>query len=151
MVSEDHNWQFTGKANDVAQPMLIPRGKVTGADGPIMCHRFKREGWHLSQTAFYKTCRRIGFPEIQDLNHPDVAGDGPIPCNNANGMRMSSALGYLSEARHRRNLTIRAKCMAQRPDIDGRGAVNSRSSTKPTRSSSTAAPSPTRHSRGQKS
>ena len=26
MVSEDHNWQFVGKANDVAETVLVPRG-----------------------------------------------------------------------------------------------------------------------------
>ena len=30
MVSDEHNWQFTGKANDVAETMLVPRGKGYG-------------------------------------------------------------------------------------------------------------------------
>ena len=25
-VSDKHNWKFTGKANDVAEPLLVPRG-----------------------------------------------------------------------------------------------------------------------------
>ena len=29
MVSE-HNWQFSGKATDQSEPMMVPRGKVTG-------------------------------------------------------------------------------------------------------------------------
>ena len=172
MVSDDHNWQFTGKANDVALPMLVPRGKVTGGtsaingqvflrglpddfdawaslgndewkfesvlpffrkletdvdfhddfhgtDGPIICHRFKREDWHPSQSAFYEACRGMGFPEAEDFNHPDAAGVGPIPCNNANGIRMSTALGYLSQSRHRLNLTVRPNCMAKRLEIKG--------------------------------
>ncbi len=42
MVSEDHNWQFTGKANDVAEPMLVPRGKVTGGTSAINGQVFLR-------------------------------------------------------------------------------------------------------------
>ena len=34
MVS-DHNWQFTAKATDQAEPMLVPRGKVTGGSSAI--------------------------------------------------------------------------------------------------------------------
>ena len=27
-VGDKHYWKFTGKANDVAEPLLVPRGKV---------------------------------------------------------------------------------------------------------------------------
>ena len=172
LVSDDHNWQFTGKANDVAETMLVPRGKVTGGtsaingqvflrglpedfdmwasqgndawrfesvlpffrkletdtdfhddfhgtDGPIVCHRFKRKDWHPEQTAFFNACKMMGYRETEDFNHPDSYGVGPIPCNNPGGIRMSSALGYLTQARHRLNLTIRAGCMAHRLLFDG--------------------------------
>ena len=42
MVSEEHNWQFTGKANDVAETMLVPRGKVTGGTSAINGQVFMR-------------------------------------------------------------------------------------------------------------
>ena len=42
MVSEDHNWQFVGKANDVAETMLVPRGKVTGGTSAINGQVFLR-------------------------------------------------------------------------------------------------------------
>ena len=175
MVSDDHNWQFVGKANDVAEPMLVPRGKVTGGtsaingqvflrglthdfddwarlgndewrfedvlpffrrletdtdfhddfhgtDGPIICHRFKRENWHPVQTGFYAACLDAGFPETADFNAPDAHGVGPLPCNNPNGIRWSTNLGYLGEARHRLNLTIRANCMTRRVLFDGKRA-----------------------------
>ena len=41
MVS-DHNWQFMGKATDVAQPMMVPRGKVTGGSSAINGQVFLR-------------------------------------------------------------------------------------------------------------
>ena len=126
-VSDKHNWKFAGKANDVAEPLLVPRGKVMGGtsaingqvflrglphdfddwaaqgnelwsfeqvlpffrqletdmdfsddfhgnDGPIVCHRFKRENWLPSQEAFYKACLGAGFPETSDFNNPDSHG-----------------------------------------------------------------------------
>ncbi len=176
MVSDEHNWQFIGKGNDVAEPMLVPRGKVTGGtsaingqvflrglthdfedwaacgndewkfenvlpffrkletdtdfhddfhgtDGPIMCHRFEREEWLPAQTAFYAACVDAGYAETADFNSPDAHGVGPLPCNNPNGIRWSTNLGYLSQARHRLNLTIRAGCTARRLLFEGRRAV----------------------------
>jgi choline dehydrogenase len=176
MVSDAHNWQFTGKGNDVAEPMLVPRGKVTGGtsaingqvflrgipedydtwaswgntewtfekvlpffrkmetdmdfhddfhgtNGPIICHRFKRKDWLPAQVAFYNACRAAGFPDSPDLNNPDSTGVGPYPFNNPNGIRISTALGYLNQARHRLNLTIRPNCMARRLVLKGKRAT----------------------------
>ncbi len=175
MVSE-HNWQFTGKANDVAEPMLVPRGKVTGgtsaingqvflrgvpedydtwaswgnsewsferclpffrkletdtdfhddfhgSDGPIICRRFKKSEWLPAQVAFYNACRAAGFADSPDLNNPDSTGVGPLPSNNPNGIRWSTAIGYLNPARHRLNLTIRSNCLAHRILFEGKRAV----------------------------
>ena len=41
MVS-DHNWQFMGKATDTAEPMMVPRGKVTGGSSAINGQMFLR-------------------------------------------------------------------------------------------------------------
>ena len=41
MVS-DHNWQFTGKATDLAEPMMVPRGKITGGSSAINGQVFLR-------------------------------------------------------------------------------------------------------------
>src|SRR5687767_10720736 len=42
IMTSDHNWQFTGKATDKAQPMLVPRGKVTGGSSAINGQVFLR-------------------------------------------------------------------------------------------------------------
>ena len=76
------------------------------ANGPIIVRRFQRDEWLPDQRAFYNACRAAGFPDSPDHNHPDATGIGPVPCNNPNGIRWSTALGYLSQARHRLNLTI---------------------------------------------
>ena len=173
MVS-DHNWQFTGKATNTSEPMLVPRGKVTGgtsaingqvflrgvpedydswaamgndqwsfqnllqyfrlieadtdfgggdfhnSDGPIIVRRFKPEEILPEQQAFYDACRGNGFADSPDLNAPDASGVGPCPVNNPNGIRWSTALGYLDMARHRLNLTIRPNCTVHRLIFDGK-------------------------------
>ena len=84
------------------------------SDGPIVCRRFAPQEWRPDQMAFYNACRTRGFADVADFNHPDATGVGPVPLNNPNGIRMSTALGYLSLARHRLNLTIRPNCAVHR-------------------------------------
>jgi choline dehydrogenase len=94
-----------------------------GADGPIIARRFKPEEWLPDQRAFRTACLDAGFSDVPDHNHPHATGVGPIPCNNPNGIRWSTALGYLNPARHRLNLTVRANCMVQRILFEGKKAV----------------------------
>ena len=42
--------------------------------------------------------------------------------NNHNGVRFSAALGYLGQARHRLNLTVRPNCQARRILFQGNRA-----------------------------
>ena len=94
-----------------------------GADGPIAARRFRPDEWLPDQRAFYAACRAAGFSEAPDHNHPHATGIGPIPCNNPDGVRWSTALGYLSQARHRLNFTLRPNCAVQRLIFDGTKAV----------------------------
>ena len=94
-----------------------------GADGPILARRFKREEWHPDQQAFHAACLAAGFSDVPDHNAPNATGVGPIPLNNPNGIRWSTALGYLNPARHRLNLTVRANCTVQRLLFDGTRCV----------------------------
>ena len=176
IITKDHNWQFMGNPSPLAEPMAVPRGKVTGgssaingqvflrgmpedydhwaelgntewsyekvlpyfrkletdldysgdfhgSDGPIIARRHKREDWIESQRAFYNACKDAGFPDGPDQNHPDVTGVGPTPFNNPNGIRWSTNLGYLSMARHRLNLTIRAQCTSRKVLFEGNKAI----------------------------
>ena len=93
------------------------------ADGPIVMHRFKREAWLAPQTAFYEAARAAGYADCPDHNHPDSWGVGPIPLNNPGGIRMSTALGYLDQARHRLNLTVRPNCTVHRLVFEGARAT----------------------------
>ena len=174
--ANEHNWNFVGRATGKAEPMIVPRGRVTGGssainamaflrgvpedydawaslgndqwsfekllpylrkletdadfhddfhgtDGPIIARRFKREEWLPAQLAFYNACRDAGFPDSPDHNHPDATGVGPVPFNNPDGIRFSTAVGYLAQARHRLNLTIRPDCLAHRVLFDGSRAT----------------------------
>ena len=98
-------------------------GDFHGKEGPILVHRHKLDTLTDDQLAFYKACREMGFPDNYDHNLPDSTGVGPYPLNNPNGIRFSTALGYLSESRHRLNLTIRPNCITNRVIFDGDKAV----------------------------
>jgi choline dehydrogenase len=48
---------------------------------------------------------------------------GPTPFNNHDGIRWSTNIGYLSQARHRLNFTIRGGCLVHRLILEGDRAV----------------------------
>ena len=99
------------------------RDDFHGFDGPIPVRRHKREDWLPLQEAFFGACVSAGYPETYDHNHPDATGVGPIPMNNPNGIRMSTALTYINPNRHRMNLTIRANVQVQRILFEGKRAT----------------------------
>ncbi len=90
-----------------------------GTDGPIIARRFKPDEWLPAQSAFRAACLANGFPESPDLNNPDSTGLSPVPFNNPNGIRWSTALGYLNPSRHRLNLTLRPNCTVRRVVFEG--------------------------------
>ena len=94
-----------------------------GSDGPIIAKRHRLEDLLTDQIAFYNACLEAGFPANSDHNHPDATGVGPYALNNPNGIRWSTALGYINPARHRLNLTIRPNCAVRRILLDGKRAV----------------------------
>lgn len=94
-----------------------------GSDGPIPIRRWPRSEWLPPQDAFFEACREEGFEEHDDLNAPDSTGVGPLPTNNLDGDRQSTAVGYLTPARGRANLTIQPDCQVERIQFDGRRAT----------------------------
>jgi len=42
VMTSDHNWQFFGRATDTAEPIMVPRGKVTGGSSAINGQMFLR-------------------------------------------------------------------------------------------------------------
>ena len=94
-----------------------------GSEGPIPVRRYERDEVNPSAKAFWAACLAAGFPETMDQNHPESTGVGPRPLNNVDGVRMSTALTYLSQVRHRLNLTIRGNVMVHRILFEGKRAV----------------------------
>jgi choline dehydrogenase len=94
-----------------------------GGDGPIPVRRYSQEELDPVADKFCKACVAAGYPEAPDQNHPDATGVGPRPLNNVDGVRMSTALTYLSMARHRLNLTIRADVLVHKILFEGDRAI----------------------------
>ncbi len=94
-----------------------------GNEGPIPVRRFKKEEWLPFQQAFVQASLQAGYPEDYDMNAPDSGGVGPIPMNNPEGVRMSTALTFLSAVRHKLNLTVRANVVVRRILFEGKRAV----------------------------
>jgi len=99
------------------------RDDFHGTDGPIMVRRFKEEEWLEDQYAFYRACRAIGYTDCPDHNDPDSTGVGPTPFNNYDGIRWSTNIGYMSQARHRLNFTLRTDCLVHRLILEGNRAI----------------------------
>ena len=94
-----------------------------GSDGPIPISRRHEGKWPSIQQAFYAACIETGFPVSEDMNGPQPDGVAPVPMNNLNGVRMSTALTHLSPMRHRLNLTIRGNVFVRRVLFEGQRAV----------------------------
>ncbi len=94
-----------------------------GSDGPIGLRRFKPEEWAPEQSAFYTACRSAEFLDCPDHNDPDSTGVGALPLNNPGGIRQSTDLCYLSQARKRPNLTIQDQSLVHRILFSGRRAA----------------------------
>jgi choline dehydrogenase len=98
-------------------------GGLHGRGGPIPIRRWKRDELAPLSRAFLDVCKQQGFAEVTDHNDPDQTGVGPQPTNGADGIRVSTAIGYLLPARHRLNLTVRPHCLVNRVLFEGRRAV----------------------------
>jgi choline dehydrogenase len=99
------------------------RDDFHGTDGPLPVLRRQSDQWAPIQAAFHQACVTAGFPETHDMNGPDSTGVGAIPMNNPDGIRVSTALSHLSQARHRLNLTVRGNVLARRVVFEGNRAV----------------------------
>src|SRR5215831_14255087 len=98
-------------------------GDVNGKGGPIWIERPKRSIWHPTVSAFYALCREMGFGDSPDFNDPESTGVGPCALNVRDGIRISTAIGYLASARNSLNLTIRDGCLARRVIVENGRAV----------------------------
>ncbi len=99
------------------------RDDFHGADGPLPISRRDKGEWPAIQSAFQAACLETGFGVTGDMNGPNPSGVGPVPMNNQNGVRMSTALTHLAPARHRLNLTVRGNAFVRRVLLENKRAV----------------------------
>ena len=92
-----------------------------GADGPVPVRR-PVEGHPLAD-AFGAAAEALGFPLEPDKNAGGPAGWGPIPFNVADGVRVNTAMAYLSPRRDLPGLAVRGGVRVRRVLVEGGRAV----------------------------
>ena len=98
-------------------------GDFHGQDGPVPVKRPQRADLLPVQAGFLDACKAAGIPECSDFNDPESTGVAPWPRNIIDGVRISTAIAYLGQSRHRLNLTIRSGCLVRRVLIENGKAV----------------------------
>ncbi len=92
-----------------------------GADGPLAVSdmRVRRE----ICDAVIKAAGELGIPERDDFNRDDQEGAGYFQLTTRNGLRCSTAVGYLNPVKSRQNLDIRTHAQVRNLILeDGRCA-----------------------------
>ncbi len=91
-----------------------------GGDGPLWVSDVANRG-ELGD-AFIRAATQLGIPPTDDFNGARQEGAGYIQITTRNGMRCSTAVGYLRPARQRANLTVLTDAHATRVTFEGRRA-----------------------------
>ncbi len=99
-----------------------PDAMSLGHGGPIHISDMTQDVHPLCRT-FIEACESIGYPRIADFNSKDPEGVGIYKITTRNGIRESTARGYLGAARRRSNLSVRLKSHALRILFDGNRAA----------------------------
>ena len=98
-------------------------GDFHGTTGPILINRHQPEDWLPLHRAFHAACLAAGYRDDPDMNNPDGEGVGAIPLNYVDGVRVSTAIGYINPTRNRLNLTIKPNVTVHKVVFEGKRAV----------------------------
>ncbi|MGZ4544640.1 MAG: mycofactocin dehydrogenase MftG [Blastococcus sp.] len=92
-----------------------------GARGPVPVGRV----WaaHPLADAVAAAAGELGFPAEPDKNADAPPGYGPVPLNIADGVRVNTAMAYLSPRRGAAGLTVRGGVQVRRVVVEGGRAV----------------------------
>jgi choline dehydrogenase len=116
-------WSFS----DVLPYFIRSEDQQRGADalhgvgGPLAVSDVSEE--HPLCDAFIKACEQAGYPRNDDFNGPTQEGAGYFQMTTRNGRRVSTARGYLKDARKRHNLRIESDALTTRVLFEGKRAV----------------------------
>ena len=92
-----------------------------GAGGPLAVSDMRDP--HPLAAAFVEAAQQCGYPRNDDFNGPEQEGAGYYQTTTRNGLRCSTASGYLRPARRRANLAVVSRALATRILFAGRRAV----------------------------
>jgi predicted dehydrogenase (TIGR03970 family) len=100
---------------------------VHGGSGPIPVQRFAPD--HPVADAFAAAVGDLGLPEEYDKNAGAPPGYGPVPFNVADGVRVNTAMAYLSPRRGLPGLTVRGGVEVRRVLVERGRAVGVETAT----------------------
>ena len=81
---------------------------------------------HIASDAFIEAAKRLGIPPTDDFNGPTQEGVGYLDLMTENGVRSSTARGFLHPVRHRKNLTVHTNSLCEKVLFEGKRAVGVR-------------------------
>ena len=64
----------------------------------------------------------VGIPKVNDFNKGDNFGCGYFQVTERNGLRCSTAVGYLNPIKKNKNLKIETNCHVQKINFEGNNA-----------------------------
>ena len=73
--------------------------------------------------AFKRACNELGAPHLEDYNIGDNEGVADLQMSIRDGLRCSTAVGYLKPARKRKNLTVQTDSLADKLIFEGNRCI----------------------------
>ena len=83
-----------------------------GASGPLSVSNLRDR--HPLAEAYVEAAQQCGYPRNDDFNGPAQEGAGYYQTTMRNGVRSSTAAGYLKPVRRRANLKVVSEALATR-------------------------------------
>jgi len=73
---------------------------------------------------FMSAAEEFGIPKVNDFNKGNNHGCGYFQVTEKNGLRCSTAVGYLNPVKNRKNLKIETKCHVEKINFENKKAVS---------------------------
>ncbi|GGQ91309.1 GMC family oxidoreductase [Streptomyces asoensis] len=124
-------WGYPAMLPLYRQMEHYPHGeeKYHGLDGPYRMTLADPRDLGPHAAAAQRAAAHLGHPEVADFNAPGTPGFARTPLSAADGVRLSTAIGYLNPVRERPNLHIRGETTADRVLFHGTRARGVRLTT----------------------
>ena len=74
--------------------------------------------------AFMNAAQEVGIPKVDDFNKGDNFGCGYFQVTERNGLRCSTAVGYLNPIKNRKNLKIETNCHVEKINFKDKKAIS---------------------------